>query len=263
MGLQHVSKTATVEEAAEVVREHGHVIIDELATPEAMDELVSEMQPYIDASAWGERPWGYKSRRTGRLIERSKVARELVTNPLVLGLAQTMLAHAPGIQIGATEMISLDPGAEAQPLHRDEAAFGFFPFPPDYEVSFNRIWALTDFTEENGATRVVPGSHKGALVDPANVETFPAEMKKGSVMIFSGKLWHSGGNNLSDGPRRAQAFNYAANWVRQEENQFLACSREVARTLPLSLLKLMGYEAIYGIGHAGGQQDPLEALLES
>lgn len=262
MSIQHLPNTASIAEAEAVVREHGHVIIDNLASHEIIDQLVAEMQPYVEQSPVGERPWGYKTRRTGRLMARSPVARDLVRHPLMLGLVKSLLSHAPGIQLAVTDMITLDPGAEAQPLHRDELAFGNFPFPPDYEVAYNVIWALTDFTEENGATRIVPGSHKNPLVDHSGDATVPAEMTKGSVIIFSAKIWHGGGSNVSTGPRRAQSFNFTVNWLRQEENQFIACPPKTARTLPEDLLKLMGYETIYGVGHAGGQTDPLAALYE-
>jgi ectoine hydroxylase-related dioxygenase (phytanoyl-CoA dioxygenase family) len=263
MKLQHLPNSATVEEATEAMREHGHVIIDALVPPSVMDQLLLDMKPYTDVTPFSENEWfGNGSQRVGNLIARSEVGRDLVMNPLVLGIARNILAHSPVVQLGATEMISLKAGAPAQHIHQDELTFDSFPFPDDYVVSCNSLWAVTDFTEENGATRVVPGSHARPRAEYAMEDTLPAEMVRGSVMVFTSKLWHAGGNNQSNEIRRAQAVNYAVGWVRQEENQFLACPQKIARTLPEDLLKLMGYQIGYGYGHAGAQADPLEALIQ-
>lgn len=262
MDLQHLPNSATVEEATEVVREHGHVIIDALVAPSVMDEIVADMQPYIDVTPFSENEWfGNGSQRIGNLIARSRAGRELVMNPWALGVARNVLAPSAVMQLGATEMISLKPGAPAQFIHQDELTFDSFPFPDNYVVSCNTLWAVTDCTEENGATRVVPGSHARPRAEYTMEDTAPAEMVRGSVLIFTSKLWHAGGNNRSNEVRRVQAINYAVGWVRQEENQFLACPQDVARTLPEDLLKLMGYQVGAGYGHAGAQADPLAALM--
>ena len=261
MKLQHLPNTATVEEATEVVREYGQVIIDELIPGSVVDQVLADLRPYTDAAPFSENElFGNGSQRVGNLIAHSETGRDLVMNPLVLGVVKGVLSHSPVIQLGATELISLKPGCPAQLIHQDEMAFDSFPFPDDYVVSCNTLWAFTDFTEENGATRVVPGSHARPRAEYTIEDTLPAEMARGSVMIFSSKLWHAGGANRSNDIRRAQAVNYAVSWVRQEENQYLACPQEIARTLPDDLLKLMGYQIGSGYGHAGSWVDPLVAL---
>lgn len=263
MILQHLPNTATVDEATEVIREHGHVIIDALVSPSVVDQILADMQPFTDVTPFSENEWfGNGSQRVGNLIARSPAGRDLVMNPLVLGVARNVLAHSSIVQLGATEMISLKPGAPAQHIHQDELTFDGFPFPDDYIVSCNALWAMTNFTEENGATRVVPGSHVLPRAEYTMEDTLPAEMVLGSVMVFTSKLWHAGGSNQTDGIRRAQAINYAVGWVRQEENQFLACPQAIARTLSKDLLKLMGYQMGGGYGHAGAQADPLSALMQ-
>ena len=263
MEIQRLPNTATVEEATEVVRQHGHVIIDALVPPSIMDQILADMQPYIDVTPFSENEWfGNGSQRVGNLIARSPTGRDLVMNPLVLGVARNIVAPSAAMQLGATEMISLKAGAPAQFIHQDELTFDSFPFPDDYVVSCNSLWAVTDCTEENGATRVVPGSHARPRAEYRMEDTLPAEMVRGSVLIFTSKLWHAGGHNRSSEVRRVQAINYAVGWVRQEENQFLACPQEVARTLPEDLLKLMGYQIGHGYGHAGGQSDPLATLMQ-
>jgi len=262
--LQHRPNTVSIEEATEVVRDHGHVIVDALVPASVMDQIVADMQPFIDVTPFSENEWfGNGSQRIGNLIARSPVGRNLVMNPLVLGVAKNSLAPSSVMQLSATEMISLKPGAPAQYIHQDELTFDSYPFPDDYVVSCNALWAVTDCTEENGATRVVPGSHARPRAEYTIDDTLPAEMVRGSVLIFTSKLWHAGGNNRSNAVRRVQAINYAVGWVRQEENQFLACPQDLARTLPEDLLKLMGYQIGAGYGHAGAQADPLVALKNS
>jgi ectoine hydroxylase-related dioxygenase (phytanoyl-CoA dioxygenase family) len=124
--------------------------------------------------------------------------------------------------------------------------------------------ALSDYTEEMGATRIVPGSHKaGKDAKFEQSDTVAAEMARGPVMVYSGKLYHGSGHNRSDRVRRALDLGYSVAWVRQEENQYLACPPEIARTLPDELLRLMGYETVRGYGHIGRDRnggDPLTVL---
>jgi hypothetical protein len=269
--LQHLPNTATVEDATEVVREHGHVIVDELVPQSVMRQIEEDMLPYVEGSPYGAPEFsGTRTRRAGCLIARSVAARDLVMHPLTLGVARSFLSNAIAIQIASTELISIEPGETPQVLHRDDVAVGAYPFPIDFPVYCNVIWAVTDFTEENGATRVVPGSHRKPftddLYDPdgpkqySQEDTVAAEMSCGSAIIYSGKLVHGGGANRSSSVRRGLSLPLTLWWVRQEENQFLACPQEVARTLPEDLLRLMGYDSSLGLGHAGGQTDPLHVL---
>jgi ectoine hydroxylase-related dioxygenase (phytanoyl-CoA dioxygenase family) len=147
-------------------------------------------------------------------------------------------------------------------VHRDQWAFDFFPFPNDYEVQCNTIWAMTDFSEENGATRLVPGSHRLAdRLQFGNEDTVPAEMPKGSVLFYTGKLYHGGGANRSDATRCGINITYAVSWLRQEENQYLSVPREVCAELPESLLRLMGYaQGAYALGYIDDGRDPIEIV---
>lgn len=271
MRLQHLPNTATVEQASDVLREHGHVIIDELVPPSVTRQIAEEMQPYVDGSAYGGPEFsGTKTRRAGCLIARSPAARDLVMHPLTVGAATSFLSNSITVQVASTELISLDPGQSAQVLHCDDMAAGGYPFPLDFPVYCNSMWAVTDFTEENGATRVVPGSHLEPFTDDPFSEDGPkqytqddtvaAEMASGSVLMFSGKMVHGGGANMSSGIRQGLSLPLTLWWIRQEENQFLACPQEVAATLPEDMLRLMGYDSSLGLGHAGGQTDPLSVL---
>lgn len=182
-------------------------------------------------------------------------------NSLVLGVVKKVLAHAQMVQLSLTEIIALSPGADAQFVHRDELLFDAYPFENSYEVYCNTLWAVTDYTEEMGATRIVPGSHRlKSDLQFAPEDTVAAEMPRGSVLIFSGKLYHGGGANRSDRVRKALDLGYTVGWVRQEENQYLSCPLEVARTLPEDLLRLMGYAVAHGYGGIGDRLDPLSAI---
>jgi ectoine hydroxylase-related dioxygenase (phytanoyl-CoA dioxygenase family) len=183
-------------------------------------------------------------------------------HPLALGAARTFLGHATNIQLHLTQAIAIGPGESAQPIHRDQWAFDFFPFPAGYDVQCNTIWAMTDFTEENGATRVVVGSNASAdrqSFGPDDTE--PAEMARGSVLFYSGSVYHGGGANHSAATRIGLNITYAVAWLRQEENQYLSVPREVAETLPVDLLRLMGYDrGAYALGYIDDLRDPIEAV---
>jgi ectoine hydroxylase-related dioxygenase (phytanoyl-CoA dioxygenase family) len=127
------------------------------------------------------------------------------------------------------------------------------------------MWAMTDFTEEMGATRVIVGSHlwedEPSEIDPAL--TTGAVMRKGSVMIYAGSIYHGGGANRSEVHRIGVNIGYSLAWLRQEENQFLACPPEIARTLPEGLLRLMGYQrGAVGLGYVDDMREPLDWLYD-
>jgi len=124
------------------------------------------------------------------------------------------------------------------------------------------MWAMTDFTEENGATRVIPGSNRFEdRKQFGNDDTEPAEMEAGSVLFYTGSLYHGGGANRSDAVRFGLNITYAVAWLRQEENQYLSVPREIARDLPVPLLRLMGYaRGAYALGYVDDLRDPIEVV---
>jgi ectoine hydroxylase-related dioxygenase (phytanoyl-CoA dioxygenase family) len=184
-------------------------------------------------------------------------------HPLALGATRVLLSHVTNFQLHLTQAIAIGPGESAQPIHRDQWAFDFFPFPKGYEVQCNTIWAQTDFTEANGATRVVVGSSQvddGPTLQHADTE--PAEMDRGSALFYSGSVYHGGGANHTDETRVGLNITYNVAWLRQEENQYLSVPREIAETLPVELLRLMGYDrGAYALGYIDDLRDPIEAVL--
>ena len=244
MEIRHLANTVTGEQVADAMRREGAVIVDNLLSGSGVDEVMAELRPWIEKTKPGKDSFnGRNTRCTGALIARSPICRELVMHPLALGTAARFLAHATSYQLHLTQVISVGPGEPAQRIHRDQWAFDLFSFPKGFDVQCNTIWAMTDFTEENGATRIIPGSH---LLDDklqfTESDTVPAEMSKGSVLFYSGSVYHGAGANRSRDTRIGLQFIYNLSWLRQEENQYLACPLEIARTLPLELLRLMGYQ---------------------
>lgn len=261
--LRHFSPTTARADITAALRSDGAVIIDHVVSPETIDRLLGELQPHIDATPYsGDDFGGRLTKRTGALIARSETARDLVMHPLVRSVVGDVLGHATNHQLHLTQIISIEPGQQGQPIHRDQWAFDFFPFPGDYEVQCNTIWAGTDFTDENGATRVVPGSNN--LDDRLRFEhdaTVPAEMEKGSVLLYLGSVYHGGGANSSTATRVGVNITYNVAWLRQEENQYLSVPPDVAATLDDDLLKLMGYSmGAYALGYVGDIQHPLDVL---
>ena len=150
-------------------------------------------------------------------------------HPLALGAARGFLNHASAMQLHLTQVISISPGQQAQALHRDRQAWGMI-MPPSIEPQLNTIWALTEFTHENGATQVIPGSHRWDWSrKPKKEETCSAEMTRGSVLLYSGSVIHGGGANVADSDRMGINITYSLAWLRQEENQFLSCPPEAAQ----------------------------------
>lgn len=263
MPVPHLPSTATPEEVAEALAREGVAVVDRLVPAATMDRAREELASHLDATRPGPDAFtGQRTRRTGGLVARSATCRELVMHPLVLGATKRVLAKATSFQLHLTQVIAIGPGEPAQLVHRDQWAFDFFPFPRGYEVQCNTIWAMTDFTEENGATRVIPGSHlyeDGLRFTEA--DTVPAEMEKGSVVFYTGSLYHGGGANRSDATRYGVNLTYNLSWLRQEENQYLSVPHEVARTLPEDLLRLMGYaRGAYALGYVDDLRDPIEVV---
>ncbi len=263
MTIEHLAKTATPEDVASVLGRDGCVVIDRLADPAAIEQMLAELEPFLSSTAAGRDEFsGRNTRRTGGLIARSETARDFVMNPLVLDTARAVLSYASSIQLHLTQVIAIGAGEPAQTIHRDQWAFDFFPFPAEFEVQCNTMWAIDDFTEANGATRVIVGSnHHDDRLRYELADTEPAEMEAGSVLLYTGRLYHGGGANRTDATRHGLNITYNVSWLRQEENQYLSVPPEVAVGLDDDLLRLMGYaRGAYALGYVDDLRDPLDVL---
>lgn len=262
MELTHFDADADPVMIATHIRQWGYAIVDDVVGTDTMDRLHTEASPWIDRSDTGRDDYdGRHTRRTGALIARCPTARELVMHPVAISTVGAFLDHVTSFQLHLTQIISIEPGETQQKLHRDQMAFDFFPFPTDYHAQCNTMWALTDFTIDNGGTHIVPGSSQVSDDTGLAMPGGQVEMRRGSVLFYDGKVLHGGGANRSDTIRRGINITYSVGWVRQEENQYLSCPPEVARTLDDDLLRMMGYqEGAFALGYVGDQEDPLAAL---
>lgn len=231
--------TATVDQVVGVLEEDGFAVVEGILSRDEAASIRAELTAILSSTPSGRNDFeGFKSRRIYALFAKTRRFDGPATHPLVLGVLDRVLG--PSYQLSAPVGIEIGPGETAQNLHCDDL---IYPLPrPHPEVIVNTMWALDDFTEANGATRVVPGSHR--WVEQRPDETTPvhlAEMPAGSVMFFVGSVFHGGGANRADRPRLGTIIEYVAGWLRPQENHILAVPREVVRTLPERLQELLGY----------------------
>ena len=250
--LLYFDADADSNEILKALREDGACVLVDVMGEDLRSRVGEELQPFIDATPTGRDDFtGRLTGRTGALVARSEVSRELVMHPTITGLANDFLGpYTDKIQLHLTQIINIQPGQGTQPRHRDRLAWGGY-LPPEIEPQFNTIWALTDFTEENGATRVVPGS-VGWPDDrkPTDEETVQAAMTAGSVLLYSGSVIHGGGKNFSETDRTGVNITYCLGWLRTEENQYLSCPPEVAKDLDEDLQEMLGYTmGTYALGY--------------
>jgi len=249
--LTTLPNTATKEEILSIINRDGAVIVKDVLSGAEVEQVLNETMPYIDATTPGSDQFsGEKTTRTGALVARSPACRDLVTNASVVEAANAFLEpYCSRIQLHLTQVIRIQPGQDKQQIHRDRWAWG--TYLKGVEPQFNTIWAMTDFTKENGATQVVPGSTEWPdKRQPTDEEITYAEMTRGSVLLYTGSVFHGGGANISNGDRIGINITYTLGWLRQEENQYLSCPPEIAKDLPEDLQDLIGYRiGSYALGY--------------
>lgn len=278
--LTTLSGDASVDLVVEIIKRDGGVIISDFVSPEILMSLTKELDTYLNATPCGVDPYfaGTQTRRVARIIGRSDTAVQVALNPLFLGAARKILqtpTHvwvgsdrvemAPDIQLSITQAIQIGPGQGLQPLHRDDATSLWRHPQYGREARLQVMLAVSDFTEENGATRVIPGSHQWDDERmPTQEETVPAQMKAGSALLWLGSVYHGGGANKSQLPRTGLTMAYDLAFLRLEENHFLSIPVERVRQLPAEMQRLLGWSAsstLLGWVEIDGQmRDPQELL---
>ncbi|MEZ5560036.1 MAG: phytanoyl-CoA dioxygenase family protein [Pseudomonadales bacterium] len=250
--LKHLPADAATDAIVDLIRRDGALVLDGVLDRPAVDRVLGEIMPYVNATPVGRDDFtGRHTTRTGALVARSQACRELVMHPTINAACQAFLSpFCDRYQLHLTQVIRIRPEQGEQPLHRDRLAWGGF-IPRTIEPQLNTIWALTDFTEKNGATRVIPGSNQwGDERKPQDEEIGYAEMHAGSVLVYSGSVIHSGGRNRTAQDRIGINITYCLGWLRQEENQFLSCPPHIARDLDPELRALLGYSmGSYALGY--------------
>jgi ectoine hydroxylase-related dioxygenase (phytanoyl-CoA dioxygenase family) len=217
----------------------GFAVVEHLLSVDQAIEVRTGLRDVLDRTPTGRNDFeGYQTRRIYALFAKSRAFDTLATHPLLLEVLDRVLGTS--YQLSAPTGIEIGPGEKAQVLHTDDA---IYPLPrPHPEVVLNTMWALDDFTVDNGATRVVPGSHRWADRWPAEDEpTVTVTMPAGSVLFLLGNLWHGGGANRTEQPRLGVLLEYAAGWLRPQENHLLAVPKDVVRALDPRLQELLGY----------------------
>jgi ectoine hydroxylase-related dioxygenase (phytanoyl-CoA dioxygenase family) len=253
-----------VDAHVERIARDGYTILENVIEPELRCALLNDLTRLEDEYHVEPSKNSFEGHHTVRiynLLVHGKIYEQIPVHPSVLPLVERVLD--PGCLVSSLSSIAIDPGERAQPIHADDQ---LLPIPkPHVPTVCNTMWALTDFTEANGATRVIPGSH---LRDHSPVylrpyDSIAAEMPAGSVLVWHGSLWHGGGANRTERRRVGIAMNYCAGYIRQQENQQLGIPRAVARGFAPRLRELVGYGVYNGlVGHID-KQSPVRLLDEA
>jgi len=242
----------------------GYTIVENAIEPELIAALLSDvhrLEAELDSRPAANRFEGRDTTRTYNLLAYGEIWQKVPPHPVVLELIEGVLG--PQCLVSSLASISLGPGETAQVIHADDQIQPLAK--PHVATVCNSMWALTDFTEANGATRVVPGSHlwqnPDYFADEANVDTIAAEMPKGSVLVWHGSTWHGGGANVTtDQVRIGVAMNYCAGFIRQQENQQLGIPAEIMATFSPKLRQLCGLGMYRGLTGNVEKKTPAEIL---
>lgn len=221
----------------------GYLILANELTPAQTDRLAVELDPWIAATprCVGDF-YGWNTTRVAGLLSKAPMVQHLALNPRILAIAEALMApYCDCIQLNLTQATRVHPGERMQAPHRDEEMWPAEKHGAHWLL--NVMWAVDDFTEENGATRLWPGSHHAHLPRDADVRnSIAAEMPRGSALLFLGSLTHMAGQNQSTHARTGVIVSYCLGWLKTYENQFLAYPRDVARCFPEQLQRLIGYQ---------------------
>ncbi len=252
---------ADVARHAARIRDDGFTVIENAAEPALVRGLIAAVERIEhehDLKAAKTSFEGFKTLRVNNLLAYDEIFWQVPLHDNVLPVVERVLDKE--CLLSSFCSLVLGPGQEAQPIHEDTQ---LIPLPrPHIPITVNAIWALTDFTAENGATRIIPGSHKRDH-SPEYGKAYDAEiatMSSGSVMLFDSALWHGAGANSSNARRFAFSCAYCWGWMRQQENLQLGIPREIAQRFPRRLQELCGYSVYKGqFGHIDNH-DPIELL---
>lgn len=278
MDVRRVKVDEPAEAVTAALREDGAVIVEGFLDPDLLARFNAELDPHLDAASYGGARYlndvvawffGAQTRQLTGVAGKSRVfATEILTHPLFRAVCDDiLLPSCSRYQLNIAHVLDRGPGSERQLVHRDEAVWIHLP-DPHPEVQLASVVALVDFTADNGATRVAPGSHRW---EPGRVATddelIPAEMPAGSAVIYLGSTLHAGGaNSTTDQSRRGMHVSYCLGWLRTEENQYLATPIDIVRDLPRESQELLGFAAHDALAVGGGYlgavdvQDPVELL---
>lgn len=264
--IVHLPPSATASDIVAEMAEHGAVIVDDFVTPQWLKEFNDSIRTSIDAYTpydYGEPEamefLGYKTVRLNGLMSKASNYLDLMLDERLLGVMDQLLAPSCGqYLLNSSEIIEIHDGETAQELHVDDMIWPGHFWMPGRMLQCNTMVAGTEFTESNGATQVVPGSH--LWDDPERIprpdEIAPAAMTAGSIVFVGGKTIHGGGSNTSGEARRAIVTSFVLGWLRTQENHFLHTTVEQAKSWPARARQLLGYD-LYSHYHDDMMAGPL------
>jgi ectoine hydroxylase-related dioxygenase (phytanoyl-CoA dioxygenase family) len=241
--VQRFQASSPVADINQALEDDGCVVIEGLLDKQQSRQLQAEMRKNFNSIPVCQGNFfGFATKRMSGIVTKSEVSREMAVNPVILGVMDHfLLKSCREYQLNLTQAIQIWPGEPAQIIHTDEL---LFPFDhPGVQAMINCMWAVDDFTCDNGATHVVPGSHKWPKDrQPEPHEICQGEMPAGSVLIYFGGLLHGGGANKTvSTPRTGLVISYCLGWLRQAENHYLAVPLDLVRTFSNRLQRLLGY----------------------
>ena len=243
------------------IAERGYTLLEGVIEAELVSELREALERIARDQNIGNCENEFEGRQTVRiynLLAHDELFSRIPIHPAVLPTVEGVLDD--GCLVSSLSSIDIGPGETPQPIHSDDQVIGLpRPHPP---LVCNTMWALTDVTEANGATRLLPGSHKFSDYPSlrSDLPSVPAEMKAGSVLVWNGSLWHGGGANRTQERRVGIAMNYCAGFLRQQENQQLGLPADKVSRFPERLQRMVGYGVYRSlIGHID-KQDPRRLL---
>jgi len=261
--IPRLSRIDSVADIASALLESGAVFVDGMLDAETLARFNAEIDAHLLAADPNRRLlnpfieafFGPETRHITGVAAKSRVfVEQVLCHPVLLGVCdEVLLPSCARYQLNIAHVLDRGPGSPLQMLHRDELVWVHLPTPHP-EVQVASILALEDFTAENGATRVVPGSHRWPRDREAQLdELVAAEMPAGSAILYLGSTIHGGGpNTTKDRRRRGMHHSYTLGWLRTEENHYLGTPLEVARTFPRQALELLGFAAHDAIAAGGG-----------